>query len=59
VYTHFATADEPAEDEGYFEAQLARFDEVARAVKAQFPDVARRVIPAVSASALWVDFDGH
>jgi alanine racemase len=36
VWTHFATADEP-DDEGYFDQQLARFDEVARAVKSEFP----------------------
>ena len=38
VWTHFATADEPDSDEGYFEAQLERFDEVARAVKSEFPE---------------------
>jgi alanine racemase len=39
VWTHFATADEPGADDGYFEAQLARFDPLARAVKAEFPGV--------------------
>ena len=39
VWTHFATADEPGADDGYFDQQLARFDEVARAVKAEFPGV--------------------
>jgi alanine racemase len=37
VWTHFATADEPDADDGYFDAQLAVFDEVARAVKSEFP----------------------
>ncbi len=39
VWTHFATADEPGADEGYFEQQLARFDDVARALKGEFPTV--------------------
>ncbi len=38
VWTHFATADEPGSDDGYFERQLERFDAVARAVKAEFPE---------------------
>jgi len=36
VWTHLATADEP--DSGYFEEQLDRFDPVAAAVKAEFPE---------------------
>jgi alanine racemase len=39
VWTHFATADEPDEDEGYFFEQLERFEPVAAAVRAEFPDV--------------------
>ncbi|MFT3865739.1 MAG: alanine racemase [Solirubrobacterales bacterium] len=39
VWTHFATADEPDEDEGYFFAQLDRFEPVAAAVRAEFPGV--------------------
>jgi alanine racemase len=39
IWTHFATADEPGEDGGYFEAQLQRFDQLARAIKSEFPDV--------------------
>jgi alanine racemase len=35
VWTHFATADEP--DSGFFDEQLGRFEEVAAAVKAEFP----------------------
>jgi alanine racemase len=37
VWTHFATADEL--DSDYFDEQLHRFDEVATAVKAEFPQV--------------------
>jgi alanine racemase len=35
VWTHFATADEP--DSAFFNEQLGRFEEVAAAVKAEFP----------------------
>ena len=37
VWTHFATADEPDDDEGYFFEQLDRFEPVAEAVRAEFP----------------------
>jgi alanine racemase len=36
VWTHFATADEL--ESGFFDEQLARFTEVAEAVRADFPD---------------------
>jgi len=39
VWTHFATADEPDDDEGYFFEQLDRFEPVAAAVRAEFPGV--------------------
>ncbi|HYC81972.1 MAG TPA: alanine racemase [Solirubrobacterales bacterium] len=39
VWTHFATADQPEEDDGYFDEQLARFERFAQAVKSEFPDV--------------------
>ena len=39
VWTHFATADEPDSDDGYFDQQLERFEPVAAAVQAEFPDV--------------------
>jgi alanine racemase len=39
VWTHFATADEPDHDEGYFFEQLARFEPVAEAVHAEHPGV--------------------
>ena len=37
VWTHFATADEP--DSDFFDEQLERFEAVAAAVRAEFPDV--------------------
>lgn len=37
IWTHFATADEPESE--YFGEQRERFSEVARAVKAEFPNV--------------------
>lgn len=39
VWTHFATADEPDDDGGYFFEQLARFQPVAEAVHAEHPGV--------------------
>jgi alanine racemase len=39
VWTHFATADEPDGDDGYFLEQLARFEPVAEAVHAEHPGV--------------------
>jgi alanine racemase len=39
VWTHFATADEPDDDDGYFFEQLDRFEPVAAAVRAEFPAV--------------------
>jgi alanine racemase len=39
VWTHFATADEPGADDGFFDRQLQRFEQVAAAVKAEFPQV--------------------
>ncbi|HTR74703.1 MAG TPA: alanine racemase [Solirubrobacterales bacterium] len=39
VWTHFATADEPDDDDGYFFEQLDRFEPVAAAIRAEFPDV--------------------
>ncbi|HEX2392044.1 MAG TPA: alanine racemase [Solirubrobacterales bacterium] len=39
LWTHFATADEPEADAGYFEEQLERFDRVVGAVRSEFPAV--------------------
>jgi alanine racemase len=56
VWTHFATADEPGADDGYFEAQLERFDEVARAIKAEFPEV---LAHAANSAALFREPRSH
>jgi alanine racemase len=56
VWTHFATADEPGADDGYFEEQLARFDEVARAVKAELPRV---LVHAANSAAVFRDPRSH
>ncbi len=54
VWTHFATADEP--DSGFFDEQLARFAEVASAVKAEFPAVTAH---AANSAALFRDPRSH
>jgi alanine racemase len=56
VWTHFATADEPGADDGYFERQLTRFDAVARAVKAEFPGV---VAHAANSAAVFREPRSH
>jgi len=56
VWTHFATADEPDSDEGYFEAQLGRFDEFVQAVKAEFPEV---LAHAANSAAVYRDPRSH
>jgi alanine racemase len=50
LWTHFATADEPDADAGYFEQQLERFEGVVSAVRSEFPGVT--VHAANSAAAL-------
>ncbi len=37
IWTHFATADEPDADDGFFDQQLERFTAVAEAIKSEFP----------------------
>lgn len=54
VWTHFATADEP--DSGYFEEQLGRFEAVAAAVRAEFPDV---TVHAANSAAVLLDRRSH
>jgi len=49
--THFATADEPDDDEGYFFEQLDRFEPVAAAVRAEFPTVTVHAATAPRSSA--------
>jgi alanine racemase len=56
VWTHFATADEPDADEGFFEQQLARFEEVAAAVRAEFPAV---TVHAANSAAVFRDRRSH
>ena len=54
VWTHFATADEL--DSDYFDEQLRRFDEVALAVKAEFPQV---TVHAANSAAVLRDKRSH
>jgi alanine racemase len=54
VWTHFATADEP--DSDYFDEQLARFDEVAAAVKAEQPGT---IAHAANSAAVFRDKRSH
>jgi len=56
VWTHFATADEPGADEGYFDLQLQRFDAVAAAVKAEFPAA---IAHAANSAAVFRDRRSH
>jgi len=56
VWTHFATADEPDEDEGYFCAQLARFEPVAEAVRAEHPGV---TVHAANSAAVFRSARSH
>jgi len=54
IWTHFATADEL--DSSYFDEQLGRFDEVAAAVKAEYPEV---TVHAANSAALLRDKRSH
>ncbi len=54
VWTHFATADEP--ESSFFDEQLARFTEVAEAVKAEFPAV---TVHAANSAAVFRDRASH
>jgi alanine racemase len=54
VWTHFATADEP--DSSFFDEQLARFEAVATAVKAEFPGV---IAHAANSAAVYRDPRSH
>jgi alanine racemase len=56
VWTHFATADEPDHDEGYFFEQLDRFEPVAAAVRAEFPDV---TVHAANSAAVFRSARSH
>jgi alanine racemase len=54
VWTHFATADEPAS--GFFDEQLERFSRVAAAVRAEFPGL---TVHAANSAALFRDPRAH
>jgi alanine racemase len=56
VWTHFATADEPGADEGFFDEQLASFEQVAAAVKAEFPTV---TVHAANSAAVFRERRSH
>jgi alanine racemase len=56
VWTHFATADEPDGDDGYFFEQLARFEPVAEAVKAENPGV---TVHAANSAAVFRSSRSH
>ena len=54
--THFATADEPGADDGFFEAQLERFAAFAETVRAEHPDV---LLHAANSAATLRSPDAH
>jgi alanine racemase len=54
VWTHFATADEPAS--GFFDEQLDRFEAVAAAVRAEFPAA---IAHAANSAAVFRDRRSH
>ena len=56
VWTHFATADEPGDDEGYFFEQLDRFEPVAEAVHAEHPGV---TVHAANSAAVFRSSRSH
>jgi alanine racemase len=56
VWTHFATADEPDDDEGYFFEQLARFEPVAEAVRAEHPGI---TVHAANSAAVFRSARSH
>jgi alanine racemase len=56
VWTHFATADEPDDDDGYFFGQLARFEPVAEAVHAEHPGV---TVHAANSAAVFRSARSH
>lgn len=56
VWTHFATADEPGADDGFFEEQLERFSAVASAAREAAPGV---VVHAANSAAVFRDRRAH
>jgi alanine racemase len=56
VWTHFATADGPGDDDGYFFEQLDRFEPVAEAVHAEHPGV---TVHAANSAAVFRSSRSH
>jgi alanine racemase len=56
VWTHFATADEPDDDDDYFFEQLAHFEPVAEAVHAEHPGV---TVHAANSAAVFRSSRSH
>lgn len=56
VWTHFATADEPGEDDGFFDEQLTRFAAVAAAARGEFPGI---LVHAANSAAVFRDRSAH
>jgi alanine racemase len=56
IWTHFATADEPGADEGFFEAQLERFAAVAEAAREAVPGI---LVHAANSAAVFREPRAH
>ncbi|HET9163520.1 MAG TPA: alanine racemase [Solirubrobacterales bacterium] len=56
VWTHFATADEPRSDDGFFDEQLDRFSAVADAARGAVPGI---VVHAANSAAVFRDRRAH
>ena len=56
VWTHFATADEPGADEGFFEQQLERFAAVAAAAREAVPGI---LVHAANSAAVFREPRAH
>ena len=56
VWTHFATADEPGDDEGFFEQQLDRFSDLAQAARDEIPGI---LVHAANSAAVFRDRRAH
>lgn len=56
VWTHFATADEPGADGGFFEAQLERFSVVAEAAREAVPGI---LVHAANSAAVFCEPRAH
>ena len=56
VWTHFATADEPGADDGFFEEQLDRFSAVAAAAREAIPGI---LVHAANSAAVFRDRRAH